>query len=51
MSFKSFSTTHNAPAKAKPVANAVDGKLAPLVDQPPAPAGKAPAVAKPANKP
>jgi hypothetical protein len=48
MSFKSFSTTHNAPAKDKP---ATDGKLRPLVDQPPAPAAKASAGAKPANKP
>jgi hypothetical protein len=36
------------PAKAKPAAN---GKAAPLVDHPPAPAAKAPAAAKPANKP
>jgi hypothetical protein len=48
MSFKSFSTEHNAPAKDKP---AVADKLRPMVDQPPAPAVKAPAGAKPANKP
>jgi hypothetical protein len=47
MSFKSFSTTHNTPVKGKPAAG---GKLAPMVDQPPAP-DKAPAGAKPANKP
>jgi hypothetical protein len=48
MSFKSFSTTHNAPANDKP---AGDAKLRPLVDHPPAPAAKSPAAAKPANKP
>jgi hypothetical protein len=51
MSFKSFSTTHNTPAKANPAANGANGKAAPLVDHPPAPAAKAPAAAKPANKP
>ncbi len=48
MSFKSFSTTHNAPAKGTPAA---DAKQGPLVDHPPAPPVKAPAGAKPANKP
>jgi hypothetical protein len=48
MSFKSFSTAHNTPAKEKP---ADDSKLRPLVDHPPAPAAKAPAEVKPANKP
>lgn len=46
MSFKNFSTTHNAPSKDKPAGNV---KAAPLVDQPPAPP-KAPAAAKPAPK-
>ena len=32
MSFKSFSTTHNAPAKGTPAA---DAKQGPLVDHPP----------------
>jgi hypothetical protein len=48
MSFKSFSTMHNAPANDKPSG---DAKLRPLVDHPPAPAAKSPAAAKPANKP
>lgn len=47
MSFKNFSTTHNLPAKDKPV---IDSKAAPMVDQPPAPSGNAPAAAKPAAK-
>jgi len=46
MSFKNFSTTHNAPTKNKPAENA---KAAPMVDQPPAPT-KAPVAAKPADK-
>jgi hypothetical protein len=47
MSFKKFSTTHNAPVKAKP---AGDGKGAPLVDQPPAPPSKSPAEPKSTGK-
>jgi hypothetical protein len=47
MSFKKFSTTHNAPVKGKP---ASDGKSAPLVDQPPAPPSKSPTEAKPNGK-
>jgi hypothetical protein len=47
MSFKKFSTTHNAPIKDKP---AGDGKTAPLVDHPPAPPSKAPAGSKPIDK-
>jgi hypothetical protein len=46
MSFKKFSTTHSAPIKDKP---AVGQKSAP-VDQPPAPASKAPIAPKPASK-
>jgi len=37
MSFKDFSTTHNAPAKTKPKKNDLN---APIVDRPPAPLSK-----------
>lgn len=53
MSFKKFSTTHNAPIKGNRAGEAElagEIKSSPLVDQPPAPPEKTPADPKPNRK-